>query len=288
NVCDTIALIAENISPMTGNKTTQAARVAGKNGFSLISDGTFRELYAALLQCKMLDERLQTTDGYEGWAGREASTAGVITCLQSGDSVTPTPRGQLANYLQNASLTPRRAASSAMTHLAIATGDALRHKLEGLGNIAVVFANTSACNLARDAFAAATEFCLPVLYVLEGSAPAAEICGDIPVIRVDGSDAIAVYRVAHESIARARDGGGPTVMECAAWPGDSQLQDPLAKLEHYLAGKKLFRQDWKQRLEKKYSEALDEAAKTAGFELIRSKPVTFCDERGNRSKCAPA
>ena len=128
---------------MTGLKTTQAARVAGKNGFSLISDGTFRELYAALLQCKMLDERLQTTDGYEAWEGREASTAGVITCLRSGDSVTPTPRGQLANYL-HASLTSRRAASSAMTHLAIATGDALPHKLEGLGHIAVVFANTSA------------------------------------------------------------------------------------------------------------------------------------------------
>jgi TPP-dependent pyruvate/acetoin dehydrogenase alpha subunit len=245
---------------MKSKKTTEAARVAGKNGFSLISDEKFRELYAALLHCSMLDDRLRTTSGYDRWAGREAGTAGVVACLRSGDSVAPTPRGLLARYLQNGTLTPARGkAPAAASQLAAATGDALRHKLEKLGNVAVVFAPAGEPDQMREIFATASSHSLPVFYVLDGSALSAEICGGLPVIRVDGSDTVAVYRVAHESIMRAREGGGPTIMECATWPGDSESRNPLTKLENYLAGKNLFRQDWKQRLEKKYSQVLDKA-----------------------------
>ena len=251
---------------MTGIKTTQPARVAGKNGFSLISDEKFRELYGALLQCRMLDDRLPARPAYERWAGREAGTAGVIACLRPGDSVTPAPRSVLASYLQNASLPLRRLAlPTAIEPVAVATGEALRHKLENLGNIAVVFASADEADRAYDVFSTAAGSSLPVLYVLEGNAPLKEVRGNPPVIRVDGSDAVAVYRVAHESIARARGGGGPTIIECAAWPSGVEPQDPLAKLEHYLADKKLFRQAWKHRLEKKYSKALGEAVTAAGL-----------------------
>lgn len=252
--------------PMTGIKTTQSARVAGKNGFSLISDEKFRELYAALLQCRMLDERLRTNTGYERWVGREAGSAGVAACLHSGDSVASTPRGLLASYLLNASLPPAgKTATTTTGQLAAATGDALRHKLEKHGNIAVVFACADDPDHACEVFATADRHSLPILYVLEGGSTLTEICGDLPVIRVDGCDAVAVYRVAHESIMRAREGGGPTIMECAAWPNGSEPQDPLARLEHYLAGKKLFRQDWKQRLEKKYHQTLDKAVTNAAL-----------------------
>jgi Dehydrogenase E1 component len=266
--CDTIALTAlldrRNIT-MTGIKTTQAARVAGKNGFSLISDEKFRELYSALLQCKMLDSRLRAGKSYERWAGREACTAGVIACLRSGDSVTLTSRGLLAGYLQNDSLMPTRGMTSSSTApLAAATGDALRHRLEKLGNVAVIFAGAGDPDRMREIFAIAAGQSLPVLYVLESGAPLEEICGSLPVIRVDGSDAVAVYRVAHESISRAREGGGPTIIECALWPGEDRAQDSLAKLERCLSGKKLFRQDWKLRLEKKYGKILDEAVKASG------------------------
>ena len=249
---------------MTGIKTTQPARVAGKNGFSLISDEKFRELYGALLQCRMLDDRLPTSPAYERWTGREAGTAGVIACLRPGDSVTLTPRSVVASYLQSTSL-KREAAPTVTAHLAAGTSEALRHKLENLENIAVVFASADEAERASDVFSTAAGSSLPVLYVLEGSAPLREVRGSPPVIRVDGSDAVAVYRVAHESIARARQGGGPTIIECTAWPSDAAPQEPLAKLEHYLADKKLFRQAWKHRLEKKYSKALGEAITAAGL-----------------------
>lgn len=250
---------------MTSKQTTDAAQVAGKNGFSLISDEKFRELYSTLLQCTLLDNRLQTVRSYEHWSGAEAGTAGVVACLRPGDSITLTPHGLLAQYFQTGSVAqPRRAEPTAIAQLAAATGDALRHRLEKLGNIAAVFASRGDSAQMGEIFETATKHSLPVLYVFESGEWLAEISGAIPVMRVDGADAVAVYRVAHESIRRARDGGGPTIMECDAWLGESEPPPPLAKLENYLAGKNLFRHNWKQRLEKKYTAAIDEAFHASG------------------------
>ena len=256
---------------MTGKKTIQSsARVAGKNGFSLITDDTFRELYAALLKCRMLDERLRTSAGYEQWAGREAASAGVVTCLRPGDSVAFTPRALLAGYLLN-NATPQvgNTATAPAAQLSASTADASRHRLEGLGNISVLFAKARETGGLRDAFANAARQCLPVLYVLEGSAPFEKRYGTVPVIRVDSGDAVAVYRVAHESIARAREGGGPTIIECVAWAADGESQDPLKKLERYLAGKRLFKQNWKQELVKKFEVNLNESMMCLKSEVIK-------------------
>ncbi|HTV04661.1 MAG TPA: thiamine pyrophosphate-dependent enzyme [Acidobacteriaceae bacterium] len=244
---------------MPGNKTSHAARVAGKNGSSLISDRKFRDMYAALLQCSLLDAHLRTLAGYEAWTGRLAGTAGVVTCLRTDDSIALTPRGVLATFLLHGSLALPKTTSSTASHLASTTGEAQRHKLEMRGGIAVVFTSTTESESMRAIFAAAALQALPMLYVLEGGTPSAEIRGKIPAICVDGTDTVAVYRVAYESVLRAREGGGPTIIECAAWPGIGGDVDPLVKLEGYLAAKRLFRRDWKQRLEEKYSKAMAEA-----------------------------
>lgn len=39
----------------------------------------------------------------------------------------------------------------------------------------------------------------------------------VPAVRVDGNDAIAVYSVVSDAIARARSGGGPTFIECVTY-----------------------------------------------------------------------
>lgn len=253
-------------SPMTSQKTIEAAQVAGRNGFSLISVEKFRRLYANLLLCAMLDDRLRVLGGYRRWNGWEAGSAGVTACLRSGDSVVPTPHGLLASYLHSGSLLPTRGKTPAtIAQLAAATGEALRHKLEKLGHIAVVFSATGEPERMHEVFAVAARQSLPVIYILESEAPLGDVFEGIPVIRVDGSDTIAVYRVAHESITRAREGNGPTIMECAVWPCGDEPHDPLAKLEDYLAGKRLFRQEWKQRLEKKYASVLDRTIAAAGM-----------------------
>lgn len=60
----------------------------------------------------------------------------------------------------------------------------------------------------------------------------------LPVLAVDGEDAVAVYRVMQESVMRARYGGGPAVIWAVATPPRQTLtrsQQPLARLERYLA-----------------------------------------------------
>jgi TPP-dependent pyruvate/acetoin dehydrogenase alpha subunit len=68
----------------------------------------------------------------------------------------------------------------------------------------------------------------------------------IPVV---ADDAVAIYRVAQESIGRARVGGGAALMECvpfvtkgAAGPGDG-----IAGLESYLLERKVATKAWMER-----------------------------------------
>ncbi len=60
----------------------------------------------------------------------------------------------------------------------------------------------------------------------------------LPILAVDGEDAVAVYRVMQESVIRARYGGGPAVLWAVTTPPGTALtrsRQPLARLERYLA-----------------------------------------------------
>ncbi len=64
----------------------------------------------------------------------------------------------------------------------------------------------------------------------------------LPILAVDGEDAVAVYRVMQESVIRARYGGGPAVLWAVTTPPGTALtrsRQPLARLEHYLAVRKI-------------------------------------------------
>jgi len=58
----------------------------------------------------------------------------------------------------------------------------------------------------------------------------------LPHFPVDGEDAVAVYRVMQETSARARSGGGPSVIWAILGPGrPASRQQPLKRLEAYMA-----------------------------------------------------
>jgi pyruvate dehydrogenase E1 component alpha subunit len=66
----------------------------------------------------------------------------------------------------------------------------------------------------------------------------------LPILTVDGEDAVAVYRVMQESVLRTRMGGGPAVLwavmtptrSIAKMPASSQ---PIARLRSYLSARKI-------------------------------------------------
>ena len=100
---------------------------------------------------------------------------------------------------------------------------------------------------------------LPILYVVKSGAPddapAAEpayleqfsfVARDygIPGIIVDGRDVVAVWRVAQESIHRARNGAGATLIDCAT----GSARDPLEHMEHYMRKRGAWDDDWRNQI----------------------------------------
>jgi TPP-dependent pyruvate/acetoin dehydrogenase alpha subunit len=66
----------------------------------------------------------------------------------------------------------------------------------------------------------------------------------IPGIPVDSSDAVALYRVAQESIGRVRGGGGAVVIDCVAYPVHGKAPDPTDQMKRFVLGKKAATADW--------------------------------------------
>jgi len=117
----------------------------------------------------------------------------------------------------------------------IATGAALSAKLRGKDQVAVCFFGDGASNEGtfHESLNQAGVWKLPVIYVCENnlygfSVPfsAASVLPDIapraasygfPGIIVDGNDVLAVYEATLAAVARAREGAGPTLIECKTY-----------------------------------------------------------------------
>jgi TPP-dependent pyruvate/acetoin dehydrogenase alpha subunit len=73
----------------------------------------------------------------------------------------------------------------------------------------------------------------------------------VPGIPVDAGDAVALYRVAQESLGRTRGGDGPVLIECVAYragrSGVDALGDPLKQMKEFLLGRKVCTKAWLER-----------------------------------------
>jgi TPP-dependent pyruvate/acetoin dehydrogenase alpha subunit len=74
----------------------------------------------------------------------------------------------------------------------------------------------------------------------------------VPGIPVDTGDAVALYRVAQESLGRTRGGDGPVLIECVAHPAEGGGRsgtpgDPLVQMERFLLGRKVCSKAWLER-----------------------------------------
>ena len=255
-------------------RTTPAA-VAGKNGYSLISSKKFRQMYAALLQCELLEERLGGLL-LNGTGSAIAAAVGLTLDLEREDTIVLSPRTLGAGLVKGvpvSTLTNHASAalsngaaftfgevnafkppsSSASVHAGLATGAALAYKMAKNRGIAMAFIEGGAAALkeCREALELASKHKLPVLYVVQTGLDRsdekllARLAALFPVITVDAHDVVAIYRVAQESIARARD-GGPTLIVCVPSASDGAPANAVSNLEKYLSGKKLFEGSWKE------------------------------------------
>jgi len=291
-----------------------AKALAGNHGFSLISDKKLLALYTFMLKSRLLAERLQPLPGSA--LGLEATAVGAAIDLFAEDTLLLAPHQLPFALLKTAPLerilesrhtlhsgqtdttsalaqwkvlTP--AASNAAL-LNTALGVALANKIRDNDRIAVVIAPAESAHdgSLQEAMTFASLQELPVLFVLQQEPTAqpgsllahVEECA-FPVIPVDGDDVVAIYRVATESIARIRQGRGPTLIECLTCPTDqAQASDPIPKMERYLSRKGLFREAIKSQLLSAYGAVLDEAIANANKHPL--SPASVAASTSNHSQ----
>ncbi|MCY4401649.1 MAG: pyruvate dehydrogenase (acetyl-transferring) E1 component subunit alpha [Candidatus Poribacteria bacterium] len=183
----------------------------------------------------------------------------------------------------------------------LAAGAALSAKIRGTAQIAVSFFGDGATNqgVFHETLNLAAVWELPVVFVCENNrfgmgtpqhehqrvediavrAPAY----DIPGVTVDGNDVLKVYAEAHEAVIRAREGGGPTLLNCDTYrfrghhigdPGTSyrdreevqeqeRQRDPIRRLAQVLTEDEDVKQEELESLEAELANELEEALEFA-------------------------
>lgn len=117
----------------------------------------------------------------------------------------------------------------------IATGAALSAKVRKSGQIAINFLGDGAVNegVFHESLNMASLWNLPVVYIIENNCYALSMTNElssavinlasrgcaynIPGIRVDGNNVVAVYKAAKKAAQLARNGEGPTILECVTY-----------------------------------------------------------------------
>jgi pyruvate dehydrogenase E1 component alpha subunit len=274
------------------------AQPANGNGTAPSNQEVLRRLYSSMLKCRMLSARAQGAGtgcdpavDYDLAIGHEAMVVGATLELGPGDTITASARNfaaQAAKGAMEALLSQRshenEAPSGTVARLDpfnLGTGLALAHRLEKKRNVVVALCsngNAGSPDCRHQAMKFAGIHKLPIIYVLRSSSAfelgpekrspvleeisfMARDCG-FPAVIVDGKDAVAVWRVAQESIHRARNGAGPTLIECDT--ESSPDTDPLAHMEHYMRKRGVWDDQWRRDVADQIEAEIAEAVPASG------------------------
>lgn len=183
--------------------------------------------------------------------------------------------------------------------LPIATGAALSIKLRGSDQVAVCFFGDGASNQGtfHESMNMASLWKLPVVYICENNlygeftsqkdhqaitdVSDRAIAYGFPGITIDGNDVLAVYEATNEAIKRAKDGAGPTLIECKTYrlrghfEGDPQLyrskeeveewakKDPIPRFEKYLLENNIASEEEIKKVQNNIDQEIEDAVKFA-------------------------
>lgn len=185
--------------------------------------------------------------------------------------------------------------STIAAQLNIGTGIALAYSMQRRANVVVALSGEGSTSLGfwHEAVNFAGVRRLPIIFVVENNGYAESVpvalqtavddisvkaqAYGIPGVSVDGNDVIAVYTAAREAFDRARNGEGPTLLECKTyrWYGHSEIdpakyrdpaevarwkdRDPIAAMERRLKSAQLWTDDWNQNMQAEFNREIDEA-----------------------------
>lgn len=279
-------------SPAKKTQASALSKSVSSNGSSPSNQETLRHLYSSLLRCRLVQEQARQVPigDYDLAVGHEAVIVGPTAELSAEDTIASTARSLaalVARGVPAGSLLAQPESNGASSHLLspsmpqdpfnLATGIALGHKLSKQRHVVVAFCpqDSPALEIWHEALKFAGVHKLPVIYVIKNGvadqksssehAPHLEAFSFMardygyPGIIVDGQDVVAVWRVAHESIHRARSGSGPTLIDCRT----DAKRDPLAHMEHYMRKRNVWDEGWRKQLEEQISAEIEKASAPA-------------------------
>jgi TPP-dependent pyruvate/acetoin dehydrogenase alpha subunit len=181
----------------------------------------------------------------------------------------------------------------------IATGAALSAKLRKTDQVTICFFGDGATGQGtfHEAINLASTFALPIVYVCENNLYAVgtrtresrniEDIADrgtgygIPGLAIDGNNVVAVYEATKEAVDRARNGEGPTLIECKTYRWHTHFEgepdtyrdpaeveewrakEPIGRLKATLVKEGVVTEDEAQAIEQRVMEELEEAVRFA-------------------------
>lgn len=268
--------------PQKVESVATTAKSAG-NAASPMYAERLKKLYAAMVKCRMLEKAIAALERECGIEPQhEAVLAGAGIHIQAGDLLAPSFASCSGELLQGKALDAifaglqnpntnqpglKSSPGTTSSAMSVAAGMALAAKLASKANmtLSIVHDESGATDFWREPVQFAVAHQLPIVFVISrgtnSSASGSELRSQaqhlLPAITLDGNDVVAVYRVAEETTRRARQGLGPSLMECWIDP----QRDPLQFMEAYLKKRNLWSDDWKADLVREFAHELDAVGK---------------------------
>jgi len=178
--------------------------------------------YRVMRTIRAVEDQVRATGNCGNrYAGEEALAAGVCLHLDGRDAIAGTQRRHGHRIAKGVDV---RAVLAEARHPLVATdtqggvpllicGAAIAAKRQDTGGVGVAFLGDGP-GTTLEALNLASAWHLPAIFVTEDTGYADRVAGlGVPGVVVDGSDFFAVHEAAGEAIGRARDGGGPTLIE---------------------------------------------------------------------------
>ncbi len=175
------------------------------------------------------------------------------------------------------------AVQSTPAQLQVACGMALAWKAKWPGNVVAAFCNGGSALSAvwKEVLTFASRHQLPLLLMVHkhGNDPGqfesvarSSLMHGVPLLTVDGNDAVAIYRVVFESLGRARQGRGPTLISCRTdLTSHDQPEDAIRRMELYLERKGILDAGLPRRIGLAFHKKLASASKQTAAERLRLK-----------------
>lgn len=254
---------------------------------------------------------------YVPFEGQEASQVGSAMAMGEGDWMFPTYRDHGATLTFGHSLKtmflywkgrhegclppegkkifpPAVPIASQLLH---ATGAAWAEKMKGTDRASIVYFGDGATSEGdfHEGLNFASVFNVPVIFFnqnngfaisvpmhkqMKAKTIAQKALGyDIEGIRIDGNDAFAVYLHTKKAVERARNGGGPTLIEAVTWrygahttsddpskyrdQSETEIRrkttDPVLRLERFMKNENMWDEKWAKQLEEELTAEIEEA-----------------------------